>query len=92
MTLHDAHSHCLVRGKVRGIQPFLLPKRHLLAPAGEVNADPKATLPSLCVRTTETRAYAEARSGIKSTKPFCAGKSREILATAALLRIQKFFL
>lgn len=91
LTLHHAQSCCLAGRKAWETQPFPLPKRHLLAPAGKVKADPKATIPSVRVRTTETRACADARTRKKSTGPFCVGKSREILAIVALLRIQKSF-
>lgn len=72
-------------------QALPLPRRHLLAPAGKVKADPKATIPNLCVRTTETRAYAETRTREKPTEPFHVRKSREILAIVALLRVEKAF-
>lgn len=73
-------------------RPSLCPSSIAWILPEKVRADPKATVPNFCLSTTEIRAYAEAGTRMKSTEPFFVGKSREIFAIAALLRIQKSFL
>lgn len=85
-------SHCLGEERSGRLSLSLCPSATSWCKRERPEMIPRQQYRTLCMKTTETRVYAEVRTRTKSTDTFYVGKSREILAVLALLRTWKSFL